>query len=217
MTAHHSEEHPRFTARIIYQKGDTELGSGLAISHSRERAAPRLDEGSVIHTAFPESSAEVIDQMSLRSGVICRLVRCLAPAQTSAAKRARGNERLAGRGTCSSARSRVATTLCRSNPYFNTQFAQGSLSPPSALGSSLLLPRPWAALLRLLLQQKVPVRTLRKLAGPVVAEEEASLEDVIWACLPKIAKDIWLQSPHRMYSAEAEVCPSVCPSPHNLG
>ncbi|BDA45713.1 probable WD repeat-containing protein 11 at C-terminar half [Coccomyxa sp. Obi] len=83
-------------------------------------------------------------------------------------------------------------------------FPQGGLSPQSALGSSLLLPRPWAALLRLLLQQKVPVRTLRKLAGPVVPEEEASLEDVIWACLPKIAKDIWLQSPHRMYSAEAE-------------
>lgn len=90
---------------------------------------------------------------------------------------------------------------------------QGGLSPPSALGSSLLLPRPWAALLRLLLQQKVPMRTLRKLAGPVVAEEEAGLEDVIWACLPKIAKDIWLQSPHRMYSAEAEVCSRpACPT-----
>ena len=86
---------------------------------------------------------------------------------------------------------------------------QGGLSPPSALGSSLLLPRPWAALLRLLLQQKVPARTLRKLAGPVVPGDEALLEDVIWACLPKIAKDIWLQSPHRMYSAEAEVQPHL--------
>jgi hypothetical protein len=68
-----------------------------------------------------------------------------------------------------------------------------------------MLPRPWAALLRLLMQQKVPAQTLRKLAGPIIPEEESSLEDVIWACLPKIAKDIWLQTPHRMYSAEAEV------------
>ena len=50
--------------------------------------------------------------------------------------------------------------------------SQGGLSPPSALGSSLLLPRPWAALLRLLLQQKVPAQTLKKLAGPVILGEE---------------------------------------------
>ena len=83
---------------------------------------------------------------------------------------------------------------------------QGGLSPPSALGSSLLLPRPWAALLRLLLQQKVPAQTLKKLAGPVILDEEEALEEVIWACLPKITRDIWQQTPHRMYSAEAEVC-----------
>ena len=50
--------------------------------------------------------------------------------------------------------------------------SQGGLGPPSALGSSLLLPRAWAALLRLLLQQKVPAQTLRKLAGPVILGEE---------------------------------------------
>ena len=83
--------------------------------------------------------------------------------------------------------------------------AQGGLSPPSALGSSLLLPRPWAALLRLLLQQKVPAQTLKKLAGPVILGEEEGLEEVVWACLPKITRDIWQQTPHRMYSAEAEV------------
>lgn len=79
------------------------------------------------------------------------------------------------------------------------------MSPPSALGTSLLLPRPWAALLRLLLQQKVPAQTLKKLAGPVIMGEEEGLEEVIWACLPKITRDIWQQTPHRMYSAEAEV------------
>ena len=82
---------------------------------------------------------------------------------------------------------------------------QGGLSPPSPLGSSLLLPRPWAALLRLLLQQKVPAATLRALAGPVIPGEEEALEEVVWACLPKITRDIWQQTPHRMYSAEAEV------------
>jgi len=79
------------------------------------------------------------------------------------------------------------------------------------LGSSLLLPRPWAALLRLLLQQKVPAQTLKKLAGPVIMGEEEGLEEVIWACLPKITRAIWQQTPHRMYSAEAEVC---CPFIH---
>ena len=32
-----------------------------------------------------------------------------------------------------------------------------------------------------------------------------ALEEVVWACLPKITRDIWQQTPHRMYSAEAEV------------
>jgi hypothetical protein len=82
---------------------------------------------------------------------------------------------------------------------------QGGLSPPGAVGSALLLPRPWAALLRLLLQAKVPAATLRALAGPVDAPNEAALEEVLWACLPKIGRAIWTQSPHRMYSAEAEV------------
>jgi len=62
--------------------------------------------------------------------------------------------------------------------------------------------------LRLLLQQKVPAQTLKKLAGPVIMGEEEALEEVIWACLPKITRAIWQQTPHRMYSAEAEVC---CP------
>lgn len=90
---------------------------------------------------------------------------------------------------------------------------QGGLSPPSPLGTSLLLPRPWAALLRLLLQQKVPAQTLKKLAGPVILGEEEALEEVIWACLPKITRDIWQQTPHRMYSAEAEV-PTCPPRPY---
>ena len=100
---------------------------------------------------------------------------------------------------------RASACLRRPTPTKSVVVLQGGLSPPSALGSSLLLPRPWAALLRLLLQQKVPAQTLKKLAGPVILDEEEGLEEVIWACLPKITHDIWQQTPHRMYSAEAEV------------
>ena len=54
-------------------------------------------------------------------------------------------------------------------------------------------------------QAKIPAATLRALAAPIELAREAALEEVIWACLPPIARDIWTQSPHRMYSAEAEV------------
>lgn len=51
----------------------------------------------------------------------------------------------------------------------------------------------------------MPAATLRALAGPVILGEEEALEEVVWACLPKITRDIWQHTPHRMYSAEAEV------------
>ena len=46
-----------------------------------------------------------------------------------------------------------------------------------------------------------------------------ALEEVVWACLPKITRDIWQQTPHRMYSAEAEVnslCSTLLPPASTL-
>ena len=43
---------------------------------------------------------------------------------------------------------------------------------------------------------QVPAATLRRLACPIRPDEEPELEEIIWACLPKIVRDIWTQSPH---------------------
>ena len=74
------------------------------------------------------------------------------------------------------------------------------------MGSSLLLPRAWAAVLRLLLQSGVPSAALRALAGPPGdAGADAALEETVWARLPGAARDSWLAHPHRMGSTEDEV------------
>jgi len=72
------------------------------------------------------------------------------------------------------------------------------------VGSSLLLPRPWAALLRLLLQAGVPSDALRSLAGPPCGRD-AALEAVVWAALPRGARDTWDAHPRRMGTTEDEV------------
>eukprot|EP00884_Botryococcus_braunii_P018245 jgi/Botrbrau1/5103/Bobra.0128s0014.1 len=82
-------------------------------------------------------------------------------------------------------------------------FPQGGLAAPDPVGSSLLLPRAWAALLRLMLQQGVPIETLRALSGPPAAGDEA-LEESVWAVLPDEAREAWLAGPHRMYTSEAQ-------------
>ena len=81
---------------------------------------------------------------------------------------------------------------------------QGVLSPPQALGSSLLLPRPWALLLRLLLQQGVPEQLLQQLTQPSLGDEQA-LESAVWALFPEQAQKAWHAAPHRMATAEAQV------------
>ena len=80
---------------------------------------------------------------------------------------------------------------------------QGGLSPPPPLGSSLLLPRAWAALLRLLLQQGVAPDALRMLAGPPGAND-TELEEAVWARLPLAARKEWVANPHRMTTTEAQ-------------
>lgn len=90
---------------------------------------------------------------------------------------------------------------------------QGGLSPPAPLGGSLLLPRAWSLLLRLLLQSGVPPETLKSLTQLSAASQplgtfkrsDADLEEEIWRRLPTEAKGSWLDNPHRMVSLEAEV------------
>ncbi|KAK9829709.1 hypothetical protein WJX72_007460 [[Myrmecia] bisecta] len=84
----------------------------------------------------------------------------------------------------------------------NWPYPQGVLSPPPALGSSLLLPRAWALLLRLLLQQAVPLATLKALCTPL-CEGDETLEEAVWGLLPRACRSEWDSSPHRMYSTEA--------------
>jgi len=81
---------------------------------------------------------------------------------------------------------------------------QAGLAPSPPVGSSLLLPRPWAALLRLLLQAGVPSDALRALAGPPCGRD-AALEAVVWAALPRGARDAWDAHPRRMGTTEDEV------------
>ena len=81
---------------------------------------------------------------------------------------------------------------------------QGVLSPPQPLGSSLLLPRPWALLLRLLLQQGVPQHLLQQLTQPSLGDESA-LESAVWALFPEECQKAWHAAPHRMGTAEAQV------------
>ena len=83
---------------------------------------------------------------------------------------------------------------------------QGVLSPPQPLGSSLLLPRPWALLLRLLLQQGVPEHLLQQLTQPSLGDESA-LESAVWALFPQECQKAWHAAPHRMATAEAQVTP----------
>lgn len=91
---------------------------------------------------------------------------------------------------------------------------QGGLSAPSPLGGSLLLPRAWSLLLRMLLQSGVPPSTLRSLCKPPqdtlgCIEEEKSdreLEEEIWSCLPHDAINSWLDNPHRIVSLGVQVC-----------
>jgi len=82
--------------------------------------------------------------------------------------------------------------------------AQAGLAPSPPVGSSLLLPRPWAALLRLLLQAGVPSDALRALAGPPCGRD-AALEAVVWAALPRGARDAWDAHPRRLRTTEDEV------------
>jgi len=81
---------------------------------------------------------------------------------------------------------------------------QAGLAPSPPVGSSLLLPRPWAALLRLLLQAGVPSDALRALAGPPCGRD-AALEAVVWAALPRGARDAWDAHPRRLRTTEDEV------------
>lgn len=81
---------------------------------------------------------------------------------------------------------------------------QGVLSPPQPLGSSLLLPRPWALLLRVLLQQGVPEQLLQQLTQPSLGDESA-LESAVWSLFPEDCQKAWQAAPHRMGTAEAQV------------
>ncbi len=81
---------------------------------------------------------------------------------------------------------------------------QGVLSPPQPLGSSLLLPRPWALLLRILLQQGVPEHLLQQLTQPSLGDESA-LESAVWSLFPEDCQKAWQAAPHRMGTAEAQV------------
>ncbi|KAL3161421.1 hypothetical protein ABBQ32_010311 [Trebouxia sp. C0010 RCD-2024] len=79
----------------------------------------------------------------------------------------------------------------------------GSWPYPQPLGSSLLLPRPWALLLRLLLQQGVPEYLLHQLTQPSLGDESA-LESAVWALFPEECQKAWHAAPHRMGTAEAQ-------------
>ena len=81
---------------------------------------------------------------------------------------------------------------------------QGVLSPPQPLGSSLLLPRPWALLLRILLQQGVPEHLLQQLTQPSLGDE-STLESAVWSLFPEDCQKAWQTAPHRMGTAEAQV------------
>ena len=87
---------------------------------------------------------------------------------------------------------------------------QGVLSPPQPLGSSLLLPRPWALLLRVLLQQGVPEQLLQQLTQPSLGDESA-LESAVWSLFPEDCQKAWQAAPHRMGTAEAQVSPLDMP------
>ncbi|KAA6419923.1 MAG: hypothetical protein FRX49_10113 [Trebouxia sp. A1-2] len=82
-------------------------------------------------------------------------------------------------------------------------YPQGVLSPPQPLGSSLLLPRPWALLLRILLQQGVPEHLLQQLTQPSLGDESA-LESAVWSLFPEDCQKAWQAAPHRMGTAEAQ-------------
>ncbi|KAK9845313.1 hypothetical protein WJX81_003317 [Elliptochloris bilobata] len=82
-------------------------------------------------------------------------------------------------------------------------FPQAGLSPPPPVGSSLLLPPAWAALLRLLLQAGVSTGVLRALAGPP-GEGDAALEEAVWERLPHAARDSWAAHPRRLGTTEVE-------------
>ncbi|KAK9867753.1 hypothetical protein WJX84_002654 [Apatococcus fuscideae] len=83
-------------------------------------------------------------------------------------------------------------------------YPQGVLAPPPALGSVLQLPRPWALLLRLLLQQGVPPAALWSLRQAKPAGREESAEEAVWACLPAAMRESWAANPHRMFTNEAQ-------------
>lgn len=86
---------------------------------------------------------------------------------------------------------------------------QGVLSPPPPLGSALLLPLPWAQLLRLLLQQGLPAELLQQLWGPSSDDDEV-VEAAVWNCLPGECCRAWQQAPHRMGTEEAQVGCLAC-------
>ena len=89
-------------------------------------------------------------------------------------------------------------------PSDSSPLVQGVLSPPQPLGSSLLLPRPWALLLRILLQQGVPEHLLQQLTQPSLGDESA-LESAVWSLFPEECQKAWHAAPHRMGTAEAQV------------
>lgn len=138
---------------------------------------------------------------------------------------------LAAKHLSATPRDRSAKLSCLTTTL--VPWLQGGLSPPPPLGGTLLLPRPWALLLRMLLQCGVPPATLRALAshpqGLSEAEKgaeaasftatDAELEERIWAKLPVDAKASWLSNPHRMVSLGAQVgqyvsgLPGLCFAP----
>ena len=88
---------------------------------------------------------------------------------------------------------------------------QGVLSPPQPLGSSLLLPRPWASLLRLLLQHGTPLPLLQQLTQPSLGDEGV-LEGAVWGLFPEECQKAWRAAPHRMGTAEAQVGVATLPA-----
>ena len=71
----------------------------------------------------------------------------------------------------------------------------------------LQLPRPWALLLRVLLQQGVPPAVLWSLRQPRPSGKEEAAEEAVWGCLPAAMRSGWAASPHRMFTNEAQVGP----------
>ena len=75
---------------------------------------------------------------------------------------------------------------------------------PLAVGSSLLLPRAWALLLRLLLQSGVPSSDLQAIVN-APAEQAAELEARLWVYLPSSVRTAWGGKGHTLPAACAKV------------